>query len=220
MRNALVVGAGPQGRIDAEILQAQGGWDRIEFIDDNPALRGQVINGVRVSGGMASLPGRRREELHAVVALGNPVARLRVVRQLEAMEIPFLIAIHPNATVSPSARVGKGVTIESSAVVSANAVLGNHVYVMLGAMIEHDAVIAEGATVTACVLVGSRVQIGQGAFLCDGATVLPRRVVGAGSIVAAGALVTRDVPPGVLVLGAPAHKKEDVGPDFDWNRLL
>jgi sugar O-acyltransferase (sialic acid O-acetyltransferase NeuD family) len=220
MRIALVVGAGPQGRNDAEILQAQGGWGVIEFIDDDPALWGQVINGVTVSGGMASLPGRRREELHAVVALGNPIARLRVVRQLEAMEIPFLTAIHPNATVSPSARIGKGVTIEPSAVVSANAVLGNHVYVMLGAMIGHDAIIAEGATVTACVLVSSRVQIGRWAFLCDAATILPRRSVGAGSIVAAGALVTRDVPPGVLVLGVPAHRKEDVGPDFDWSRIL
>ena len=45
-------------------------------------------------------------------------------------------------------------------------------------------------------------------------------VVGDGSVVAVGGLVGRDVPPGALVFGVPARKMEDVGPDFDWSRLL
>jgi sugar O-acyltransferase (sialic acid O-acetyltransferase NeuD family) len=220
MKTALIVGAGPQGRIVVEILQAQGGWDRMEFIDDNPALWGKLLNGVPVTGGIASLQARQRDAIGAVVALGNPVVRLRIARQLDDMGIPFLNAIHPGAVVSPSARIGEGVTIEPFAYVAANAVLGNHIPVMVGSVIGHDAAVADGATVAGCVAVGGRVRIGRGAFICVRANILARVVIGEGSVVAAGSLVGRDVPPGVLVFGVPARKMEEVGPDFDWGRLL
>lgn len=50
------------------------------------------------------------------------------------------------------------------------------------------------------------------AVICAGALVLPGLRIGAGSVVAAGALVTRDVLPGRLVVGQPAR---DVGPASD-----
>jgi maltose O-acetyltransferase len=48
------------------------------------------------------------------------------------------------------------------------------------------------------------VTIGDGAWLGARATILPGVTIGAGSIVASGALVTKDVPPNVLVAGVPA----------------
>ncbi len=47
--------------------------------------------------------------------------------------------------------------------------------------------------------------IERGAWLCAGCTVLHGVTVGADSVVAAGAVVTRDVPPGVVVGGVPAR---------------
>lgn len=44
-------------------------------------------------------------------------------------------------------------------------------------------------------------------WVCAGATILPGVTIGKGSIVAAGAVVTRDVPPGMLVAGIPAVPK-------------
>ena len=71
-----------------------------------------------------------------------------------------------------------------------------------------------GADVT----VGHRAVI-HGATLEDGclvgigAIVLNRVTVGAGALVAAGSVVTKDVPPGTLVMGAPAAVKRELSPE-------
>ena len=49
------------------------------------------------------------------------------------------------------------------------------------------------------------VQIGAGAYIGAGATLLPGVCLGSHSIVAAGAVVTRNVPAGVVVAGVPAR---------------
>jgi maltose O-acetyltransferase len=49
------------------------------------------------------------------------------------------------------------------------------------------------------------VKIEEGAWIGSRATILPGVTVGAGSVVAAGAVVTKDVPPGTLVGGVPAQ---------------
>jgi acetyltransferase-like isoleucine patch superfamily enzyme len=51
----------------------------------------------------------------------------------------------------------------------------------------------------------SPVRIERGAWICVGAILLPGVTVGENALVAAGAVVTRDVPPGTLVAGAPAR---------------
>ncbi|MEX2527304.1 MAG: acyltransferase [Gemmatimonadota bacterium] len=50
------------------------------------------------------------------------------------------------------------------------------------------------------------VRIGSNVVMGMGATVLPGVEIGQGSMVAAGALVTRDIPPGSLVMGSPARR--------------
>jgi acetyltransferase-like isoleucine patch superfamily enzyme len=49
------------------------------------------------------------------------------------------------------------------------------------------------------------VRFRRGCYVGAGALVLPGVTVGEGAVVAAGAVVTRDVPPGVIVAGVPAR---------------
>jgi acetyltransferase-like isoleucine patch superfamily enzyme len=54
-------------------------------------------------------------------------------------------------------------------------------------------------------IVAAPITIERGVWLCTGATVLHGVTVGEDSVVAAGAVVTRDVPAGVVVGGVPAR---------------
>lgn len=49
------------------------------------------------------------------------------------------------------------------------------------------------------------VAIGDSVWIGAGATILPGVTIGSRSVVGAGAVVTRDVPPGVVVAGNPLH---------------
>jgi acetyltransferase-like isoleucine patch superfamily enzyme len=56
------------------------------------------------------------------------------------------------------------------------------------------------------------IKIERGVWICMGATVLHGVTVGEDSVVAAGAVVTRDVPAGVVVGGVPARVLRSVSP--------
>jgi maltose O-acetyltransferase len=53
---------------------------------------------------------------------------------------------------------------------------------------------------------GRPVRIGRNAWIGGGAIILPGVVVGDDAVIGAGSVVTKDVPPGVTVLGNPAKK--------------
>lgn len=131
---------------------------------------------------------------------------------------------------------GLDARIEPGAVIRDRVEIGERVIVMMGAVINIGAVIGAGtmvdmnAVVGARALVGRDCHVGAGAVLAgvleppsaspvvveDGvliganAVVLEGCRVGKGSVVAAGAVVTADVPPGVVVAGQPARVIKDV----------
>lgn len=62
---------------------------------------------------------------------------------------------------------------------------------------------------------GRDIVIGDGVWISSGALLLGPLTVGAHAVVAAGAVVTRDVPPGALVAGVPARVVRLVGGSLD-----
>jgi 2,3,4,5-tetrahydropyridine-2,6-dicarboxylate N-acetyltransferase len=130
---------------------------------------------------------------------------------------------------------GLGARIEPGAVIREKVEIGERVIVMMGAVINIGAVIGAGtmidmnAVVGARVLVGRDCHIGAGAVLAGvleppsphrsdrgrgaagaNAVVLEGCRVGRGSVIAAGAVVTSDIPAGVVAAGQPARVLKQV----------
>ena len=56
------------------------------------------------------------------------------------------------------------------------------------------------------------VTLKRGCYLGAGCLILPGVTIGERAVVGAGAVVTRDVPPGKIALGVPARVTRDIGP--------
>ena len=130
--------------------------------------------------------------------------------------------LHPDAWVAKSAvvigdvQLAAGASLWPTAVARGDVcpiVVGPGSNVQDGAILHGDP--GQPVTIGADVTIGHRAVI-HGATLEDGcligigAIVLNGVTVGAGALVAAGSVVTRDVPPRSLVMGAPAQVKREL----------
>ncbi len=141
------------------------------------------------------------------VAIGGAqgAARLDLAQKMVTAGLIPLTLIHPAAYVSPEARLGQGSQILPMAKVCPRAELGNYCLINTGASADHECRLGDGVHLAPQATLCGCVEIGDCAFIGANATVLPRVKIGAGAIVGAGAVVTKDVPNGAVVVGVPAR---------------
>lgn len=203
-----IYGAGGCGRgIMPLAREMSGASARLVFIDDK--LAGGSVNGHPVLGWrqflaepadsraacLAVADSQVREELAARCAReGVEIASVRAAGTIEMDDVE----IGPGALISPF------VTFTS------NIRIGRCFHANLYSYVEHDCRIGDFVTFAPSVRCNGNVHvhdhayIGTGALLRQGTRDKPL-VIGEGAVVGMGAVVTGDVPPGVVVVGNPAR---------------
>ena len=97
--------------------------------------------------------------------------------------------------------IGDRVNIQSMVFIPTNTTIGNGVFIGPNAVLTNDRYPPTGKPE----LRGPTIE--DGAVIGASVTVLPGVRIGAEAVIAAGSIVTRDVPEGVLAIGAPARLK-------------
>jgi UDP-2-acetamido-3-amino-2,3-dideoxy-glucuronate N-acetyltransferase len=127
--------------------------------------------------------------------------------------------VRERARIGAESVVGRGSAVDNDVTIGARVKVQSNCYVTAGSVVEDDVFIGPGATLTndntmarhpkgeppdaptlrrAC-------RVGGGAVICPGVE------IGEEAFVGAGAVVTLDVPPRAVVVGAPARKIREVG---------
>jgi acetyltransferase-like isoleucine patch superfamily enzyme len=139
----------------------------------------------------------------------------------------------PTNTIAPDAKIGKNVRIWHYAYVGSKTVIGDNVKIGSLAHVDYDVVIGSGTKIEGSVYIPPMSRIGKNVFfgpavvltndpyppskrmigvtIEDDAVICARAVIKAGvrigkrAVVAMGAVVTKDVPSGKVVMGIPAR---------------
>lgn len=133
--NLLILGAGQYGCVAREIAEATNHFKKIAFLDDCS---------VCAIGPLAEYDKRIKDYSHAFVAIGNAETRVLWLNKLKSAGYSLATLVHPQASVSPSAKIGDGSIVEPMAVVQSNAVVGEGSMIASGAVVKHNATVGNG----------------------------------------------------------------------------
>lgn len=193
---------GGYAREFARLVRLQHPSEKVFFIDDVPT--GEAISYQKA----LELKGNRT----ARFIVGFADGKLRRSKTDKALKDGFL----PVSVTAPTAIFGDNVEIGESAILSdfsmvtADAKIGKSFHCNIYSYIAHDCSVGDYVTLAPRVSVNGRVVLQDNVYVGTGATILPGTkevpiTIGKGAVVGAHALVTKDVAPGDIVVGAPAR---------------
>ena len=197
-----MLGGGGHAKVVIATLESNGTKSTIEIFDDDVALQGHNLLGVKIIGVTPEASWWAQEKRKAIIAIGINTVR----EKLSEFPAKWVIAQHSQAVVHSSVQIGEGTLICAGAVIQPDASLGNHVIANTSCSIDHDCRVDDYAHIGPGARLAGNVTIGKRSFVGAGATIVPGVTIGADVTVGAGAVVLCDVAKGRTVVGVPAGK--------------
>lgn len=211
--DVLIIGAGGHGKVVQDILRADGKHKVIGFIDADQSLAGTSVGGLPVIGGPNILPKLRQQKTRAAfIAIGDNRARLQYAGILREHGFELINAIHPSASVSPTATLGVNIVVAAQAAICAEARIDDLAIINTGAIVEHECVVGKAAHICPGAHLAGRVRIGDCAFVGIGANIIQCLTIGEHAIIGAGATVISDVPDYATCVGVPGRVVKTTAP--------
>ena len=161
----------------------------IFFVDDNNP---DVLSVKQYLNKMRSLSG----EYCSIMGSGH--CNVKKKMQEEIIE-PILSFIHPRSIKLGS--TGVGTVMAPGSVLAPRAVLGKHVLLNYNATVGHDSRVGDYSVIAPSASVGGNCTLGEGVYVGSNACIREKITIGDGVTIGMGAIVTKDIPPNVTIIG-------------------
>lgn len=196
-----VYGASGCGRGIMPLMRAQYRDAELVFVDDEHSRK--LANGHEVLNWPSFLdsPADRKGVNIAVAA---PAARERLAQKCADAGIALVEARAPSVVEMDQVAIGEGASLSPFVTLTSNIRIGRCFHANLYSYVEHDCIIGDFVTLAPGAKINGNITIGDHAYIGAGAVLRQGIEIGAGATIGMGAVVTRDVPPGITVIGNPA----------------
>lgn len=184
------------------INQASPTWELIGFVDDERAKHKEAF-GYPILGGGEDLPNLGLSDL---TVFNNVFSSTTIRRRVSGKLLDFQTTnlITPGTDLN-LVTCGQGIVIEQLVAIDAYSVIGDHCALKRSCSIGHETKLGSFVFVGPGATICGRVEIGSGSYIGAGSCIRDGTKIGKNCIVGAGAVVVKDVPPNVTVVGNPAR---------------
>lgn len=193
-----------------QVRRAGGSIDSLVFIEDKPVEK--KINGQRVIRFADYIHEAEQGSMIALAIAGSPIREKLALQCGDYGFSPWSVRA-ANVVVLDQVIIGEGAILSPFVTLTANVRIGKHFHANLYSYVGHDCVIgdyvtfAPGVKCNGNVVIEDHAYVGTGAILKQGRPGKPL-IIGAGAVVGMGAVVTKSVEPGAVVVGNPARLME------------
>lgn len=140
-----------------------------------------------------------------ILGIGDNRVREKVARLVEEKGETLLTVVHPDASISRLANIGRGVLVARNAAINPLAVIGDYCIINTGSVVEHECRLGNAVHVAPGAVLAGNVQVGDFSFIGANSVIRQGVQVGTGVLVGMGAAVIRNVADGKTVAGNPAR---------------
>lgn len=179
-------------------------WNCIGFISDDDAVISQKKMGIEIFSRQAL---KKFQNANVIAVHGSPTSFLKRKEIFESLQINgerLGTIIHPGASVSKNASIGKNVLIMAGVVITANAIIGDHVVILPNSVIHHDSVIGDFTLVGANTTIAGNVNIGVNCYIGAASSIKNGIRIGDKTLVGIGANVIDSFGSQQKLIGNPA----------------
>jgi sugar O-acyltransferase (sialic acid O-acetyltransferase NeuD family) len=189
-----------------QINAVQHSWEIEGFVGESGCEVGKDLGSGKILGDDNWLLAQD-VEADLVLGVGYPIVRRKICSIYQAnVRFHFPNLIHPSVVLDfKRVELGQGNIITAGCVFTCDIRVADFNLFNLNTTVGHDDAIGCFNVFNPSVNISGYAKIGDCVLVGTGAQILEYLEVGSESIVGAGAVVTRNVPPGVTVVGVPAR---------------